>query len=158
MIRPWIAPADLTFQLISISPALVKSGGFFFVETPLYAMPKLPDHRITIRLKPDEYALMMAKAGNKPLSTFLRNLALETAVKRRNAYTPAPVEDKKALSQALALLGQHKLVSAFKKAGKGIENGVQPGDDETKLLLHECRDLLDRIHKLLMRALGVAER
>lgn len=100
----------------------------------------------------------MAKAGNKPLSTFLRNLALEKAAKCRNAYTPAPVEDHKALSQALALLGQHKLVSAFKKAGKDIENGVQPGDDETKSLLRECRDLLARIHELLMRSLGVAAR
>lgn len=121
-------------------------------------MPNLPDHRITIRLKRDEYALIMAKAGNNPLSTFLRNLALENAAKCRNAYTPAPVEDHKALSQALALLGQHKLVSAFKKAGKDIENGVQPGDDETKMLLHECSDLLAGIHKLLMSALGVAER
>ncbi|MGJ8535499.1 MAG: hypothetical protein ACSHYC_25190 [Alphaproteobacteria bacterium] len=121
-------------------------------------MPKLPDHRITIRLKPDEYALIVAKSGNKPLSTFLRNLALESAVKCRNAHTPAPVKNHKALSQALALLGQHKLVSAFKKAGKDIENGVQPSDDETKLLLRECRDLLAGIHKLLMRTLGVSER
>lgn len=128
------------------------------METLLPAMSKTPDHRTTIRFKPDEYALVMAKAGKHPLSTFLRNLALDKAAKSRKAYTPAPVDDHKALSQALALLGQHKLVRAFKKAEQDIENGVQPSDEETKLLLRECRDLLARIHKLLMRALGVAER
>ena len=117
-------------------------------------MSKTPDHRITIRFKPDEYALVAEKAGNKPASTFLRELALEKAAKQRKGYKHAPVSDQKSLAQVLALLGQHKLVKEFKQAEKQIDDGLRPADDETILLLHKCRDLLAKIHLLLMRALG----
>ncbi|MEP1932175.1 MAG: hypothetical protein ABJO52_20845 [Nisaea sp.] len=117
-------------------------------------MPKTPDHRTTIRFKPDEYALVTAKAGRKPVSTYLRELALEKAVQERKAYMPAPAKDHKVLAQILALLGQHKLVKEFKKAERNIHDGLQPADDVTKLLLVEIRDLLSKIHNLLIRALG----
>ena len=117
-------------------------------------MSKSTNHRITIRFKPDEYALVMEKAGSKPASTFLRELALKKAAKQRKGYKHAPVSDHKSLAQILALLGQHKLVKAFKQADKQISDGIQSTDDETILLLRECRDLLSKIHKLLVRALG----
>lgn len=121
-------------------------------------MPKTPDRRTTIRLKPDEYALLMAKASNQPLSTFLRELVLEKATQCRQATKPAPIKDHIGLAQVLGLLGQHDLVQAFKRADREIADGVRPADYETKLLLQECRELLASVHKLLMRALGVAER
>uniref|UniRef100_UPI003BAB2F23 hypothetical protein n=1 Tax=Stappia sp. TaxID=1870903 RepID=UPI003BAB2F23 len=117
-------------------------------------MPKTPDHRTTIRFKPDEYALVTAKAGKKPVSTFLRGLALEKAAQKRKENRPAPLKDQKALAQILALLGQHKLISTFRQAQRDIDNGVKPADDETVILLRECRDLLTSIHALLLRALG----
>ena len=117
-------------------------------------MPKTPDHRITIRFKPDEYVLVAAKAGKKPVSTFLRELALEKAAQKRKANMPAPLKDQKALAQILALLGQHELVSAFKQAQRDIDDGIQPADDETLILLRECRDLWASIHALLLRVLG----
>ncbi|TLP49322.1 MscL family protein [Cohaesibacter sp. CAU 1516] len=98
--------------------------------------------------------MVAEKAGSKPASTYLRELALERAAKQRKGYKPAPVTDHKALAQVLALLGQHKLVNAFKQSEQKIEDGVQPADDETILLLRECRDLLSKIHRLLVRALG----
>ena len=117
-------------------------------------MTKTPDHRITIRFKPDEYALVAEKAGNKPASTFLRELALDKAAKQRKGYKPTPVADHKALAQILALLGQHKLVKQFKQVEKQIDDGLRPADDETILHLRECRDLLAKIHRLLVRAVG----
>ena len=121
-------------------------------------MPKTPDHRISIRLKPDEYALLAGKAGNKPLGTFMRELALEEAGKRRQPNVYAPIKDHKGLAQVLGLLGQHELVREFKRAEQEVSDGVQHADDETKRLLRECRELLGSVHTLLMRALGVAER
>lgn len=121
-------------------------------------MPKTPDHRITIRLKPDEYALLVAKAGNKPLSAYLRTLTLEKAVAQRKAIKPAPVKDHRALSQILALLGQADFVHSFKHAAQDIQNGIEPTDSETKELLQGCKDQLNSIHSLLMHALGVSER
>ena len=124
------------------------------MEPRFPAMPQTPDHRITIRFKPDEYALVVEKAGKKPTSAFLRELALEKAAKQRKGYKPAPVTDHKLLAQTLALLGQHKLVKAFKQAETQIDDGLRSTDDETILLLRECRDLLSKIHRLLVRALG----
>ncbi len=128
------------------------------MEILLLAMPKTPDHRITIRLKPDEYAVLTAKAGKKPLSTFMRDLALEKAVQKRRSHARAPITDHKASAQILGLLGQHDLVQAFKNVENHISDGVEPADDETKLLLRRCHELLSRIHNLLMRALGVTKR
>ncbi|MEP3247764.1 MAG: hypothetical protein ABJN40_07440 [Sneathiella sp.] len=121
-------------------------------------MSKTPDHRITIRLKPEEYALLKAKAGNKPLSVFLRELSLTNAAKRRSVSKPAPINDHKALAQILALLGQHELVEAFKKTDQHIANGSVYSDKETKLLLDECKYFLKRIHQLLIRSLGGSDK
>ncbi|MEM9279992.1 MAG: hypothetical protein AAGA76_15605 [Pseudomonadota bacterium] len=121
-------------------------------------MPNPPDHRLTLRFKPDEYAVLKAKAGDKPLSTFVRATVLETATIRRKKAKAAPIIDHKAIAQILALLGQHELVQAFKDSGRDTDSGVKPADDETRLLLKECRDLLAAIHNLLMRALRVAKR
>ncbi len=121
-------------------------------------MPNPPDHRITIRLKPDEYALVKVKAGDKQLAPFIRELLLEKAAGLRKTHKATPIKDHRALAQVLALLGQHKLLLAFKKAKQDIGDGTQPADDECKALLMQCHDLLTKIHKLLMRALGVAER
>ena len=121
-------------------------------------MPKLPDHRTTIRFKPDEYALLLAKAGNKPLSVFLRELALDKAAELRFASKPTPIKDHKSLSQILAILGQCDLVLAFKYADLQIQNGIEPAEAETKQLLLDCKELLIKIHRLLMCSLGVSER
>ena len=121
-------------------------------------MPRTPDKRITIRLKPDEYAFLVSKAGNKPISAFLRILTLEKATAKRKSTKPAPIKDHKALAQILALLGQKRLVRAFKQAHRDIENGALPTDGETKQLLRDCKELLNQIHHLLMQTLGVPKR
>ncbi|OUS37243.1 hypothetical protein A9Q94_06480 [Rhodobacterales bacterium 56_14_T64] len=118
----------------------------------------MSDHRITIRLKPDEYALLSEKAGRQALGSFIRELALDKAVERRNAVKPVPIKDHKALAQILAMLGQHRLVRAFKAADQQVSDGVRAADDETKLLIRDCHALLDRSRKLLIHALGLAER
>lgn len=120
-------------------------------------MPKTPDNRTTIRFKPDEYAMLKAMAGRQPLSAFLRELALEKAVKRRQPSQPAPIKDHRTLAQILALLGPHDLTQAFRNSEQQIENGVVSADDETKLLILECHKFLSSIHTSLMHALGVAK-
>lgn len=121
-------------------------------------MPRTPDHRITIRLKPDEYALLREKAGRKALGAFIRELALGKTAERRNITKPAPIKDHKALAQILALLGQHRLVRDFKTADQQISDGVRAADDETKLLIHDCHENLEHIRNLLIRTLGMVER
>ena len=120
-------------------------------------MPTPPDHRLTLRLKPEEYAVLKAKAGNRPLSTFVRELVLDKAAGRRTVSKAAPIKDHKALAQTLALLGQHTLVRSFKQVQRGVDDGTLPEDEETRVLLCACHDLLASVHDLLMRALRVAK-
>ena len=101
--------------------------------------------------------MLKAMAGRQPLSAFLRELALEKAVERRQPSQLVPIKDHKVLAQILALLGPHDLTQAFKDTEHQIKNGAVSADDETKLLILECHKFLSSIHTSLMQALGVAK-
>ena len=121
-------------------------------------MPKTPDHRITIRLKPEEYALLQAKAGHKPLSSFLRELALSEADSRRTPNIPAPTKDRKSLAQALALLGKSGLSTSMADMAKAARLGTLPVSEGTETQIRAACDDIAAIKSALMRALGVQER
>ncbi|WP_417681692.1 hypothetical protein [Roseibium sp.] len=121
-------------------------------------MSKTTDHRITIRLKPDEYALLTVKAGTKPISTFLRDLALKEAAERRKPNTPAPLKDRKDLAQALALLGKSGLSQSMAELARGVRLGTLPISEETEAQIETgCRDIAT-MKSALMCALGIQER
>lgn len=120
-------------------------------------MSKSPDHRITIRLKPDEYALLTAKAGTKPLSTVLRDLALKEAAERRKSRTHTPTKDRKALAQTLALLGKSGISSTMAELAHGVRLGTLPVSEETETQIQAaCADIA-AMKSALMRALGIKE-
>ncbi len=76
-------------------------------------MSRPSDHRITIRFKPEEYALIRGKAGATPLAQFVRESALGAAGRKRAATARRPVADAQAMAQVLAMLGASGLVSDF---------------------------------------------
>lgn len=121
-------------------------------------MPRQPDYRITIRLKPEERALIEEKAGRTPLAQFFRESALREAAANRAPSVRRPVEDKRALSQVLALLGGSSLVSTFRRVARGVEDGTIAKGEETDVLLRQIADTLLAIKRLIMKALGVHER
>ncbi|MGJ8628264.1 MAG: hypothetical protein ACSHXB_14990 [Sulfitobacter sp.] len=120
-------------------------------------MSRQTDYRITLRLKPDEYAQLQAMSGNKPLSETARKRIFGETVSKRAVKTRRVNGDRKTFAKLLALLGPHDRVTAFKRIADQVENGVCDSDDETKALIRETRDWLKRIHTLLMKMLGVSE-
>ncbi|MEP3786040.1 MAG: hypothetical protein ABJM43_22150 [Paracoccaceae bacterium] len=120
-------------------------------------MPRQTDHRITLRLKPDEYARLQALAKGKPLSAYMRERVLGDGTTKRTVKPRRVLPDKKFAAQLLALLGPHDRIATFKKIANELDDGVRDSDDETKALICETRDWLKRIHALLMTALGVSE-
>jgi len=121
-------------------------------------MPRRPDHRITIRFTPEEYALITVKAGTEPLASFIRTQALERARSARKARTPAPVKDHTALAQVLAKLGSCAHVQDIRATAAARETGIVSTDTEIDACLYVAAADIAEIKRLLMRALGVAER
>lgn len=120
-------------------------------------MPRQTDHRITLRLKVDEFARLQAQAGDRPLSTYLRDQVFGNKATKRNVKSRRVLPHKKLAAQLLALLGSHERIATFKRVANQVEDGVRDSDDETQALICETRDWLKRIHALLMKALGVSE-
>ncbi len=118
-------------------------------------MPRQTDHRITIRLKPEEYALIKAKAGSKPLAPFMRAQLLGAAQEQRASTARRPVEDAQAIAQVLALLGTSALVAEFRSVSDRIADGTAERGDGTDARLRRIEERLDQIRAMLMRALGM---
>ncbi|MEM7507585.1 MAG: hypothetical protein AAF415_12655 [Pseudomonadota bacterium] len=121
-------------------------------------MPHRPDPRLTIRLTPEEYAEIKAKAGAKPLATFARELLLAKADRRRNAQVRAVMHDQAAYARILAMLGASAAVQAFRDAVRGTSNGTLPTSKDIEASLDAVVADIAEIKRLLMQALGVAER
>lgn len=121
-------------------------------------MPNAPDRRITIRLKPEEYARLEVKAGSRPMARYIRETLLEGEASKRRGADRRVLPDTSLAAKVLSLLGSHPRMVAFKDAARRIEDGVSPADDETKALLVETRDWLAKLHGLLMAALKVTPR
>jgi len=115
------------------------------------------DTRLTIRLTPEERAQLEAKAGDRALSAFMRDLALERAARRKTAqHQPGDVTT--ALAQVLALLGRSGAVAGISALGTAAQNGVLEHDESTLARLDTGLDDLATIKHLLMKALRVSER
>ncbi len=114
-------------------------------------MPRPSDHRITIRLKPEEYARVVARAGDKPLAPFIREIVLSgVAAKRKPTARRVRMDDQTA-AQILAMLGQDDRVQAFQRAAR---DGEETLDAELAKDIRAGRVFLKDIRDLLMQALG----
>ncbi|SMX28182.1 hypothetical protein TRP8649_02297 [Pelagimonas phthalicica] len=117
-------------------------------------MSRTSDHRITLRLKPEEHARIVALAGDVPLSAFIREAALgDASGKRAKPQRRVRLEDK-AAAAILARLGTHQLVREFRQAARAAENGVLDADAAQLAKIDEAHVLLRDIRAILMDALG----
>jgi hypothetical protein len=112
-------------------------------------MPRTPDHRLTIRFTPQEYARLQAKAGNTALSAFVRTAALGDAAAQRAKPLRRPKTDQRTLAAILARLSVHPLVQSFKEA-----QGAPDARADESAKLDACSALLEDLRAMLMQALG----
>lgn len=115
-------------------------------------MSRTSDHRITIRVTPEEYALIEAAAGNKPKSAFLREAALAQAATRRKTVRRMPKETAALLGKILAMLMAHPVIAEFKRSSKAVEDMLESQDD-LHAKIRECHAFLKETRDLLVTAL-----
>mgnify|MGYP007055200710 CR=1 FL=1 len=112
-------------------------------------MTRTPDHRLTIRFTPQEYAHLQAKAGNTALCAFVRTAALGDAATQRAKPLPRPKTDQRVLAAILARLSVHPLVQSFKEV-----QGAPDATTDESAKLDASSALLEDLRAMLMQALG----
>ncbi|MEM9234045.1 MAG: hypothetical protein AAGA69_07370 [Pseudomonadota bacterium] len=107
-----------------------------------------------IRLTQKERQQLEAHAGNKPLSTYMRDRLLDAEARPRR-YVRKPRVDEQALAKALGVLGQSRLASNLNQLAKAANIGALPvGPEVTADLEQACKDIHE-MRSALLQALGL---
>jgi len=106
-----------------------------------------------IRLSKTQRERLAQESGGLPLGAYIKAKALGDAPlpKRRSGLS---IQDREALANTLALLGQSRLSSNLNQLAHAVNIGVLPVTPETEALLREALLDIREIRALLMRALG----
>ena len=125
-------------------------------KTPNTARKRKRPAPLSIRLNDAERAQLVREAKGQPLSTYIKAKALgSTPVRPRRSGLS--VKDRKALAQALAMLGTSHLPSSLKQIAHAVEVGVLPVTPETEAALVDALEAVCELRRLLVVALGLQE-
>jgi hypothetical protein len=105
----------------------------------------------SIRLTGEERARLQAEAGTARLGTYIKEKALNAPPTKR----AAAVGDRKALAQALALLGQSRIASNLNQLAHLGNIGALPLTPEIEEELREAFQHVGEIRALLLKATGI---
>ena len=110
----------------------------------------------SIRLSEADRSQLLAEAKGAPLGAYVKAKALGDPPLRirRTGYS---IEDRKALAQALALLGNGELTNSLSELGRAASIGALPLSPETEAALFEALNAVRDLRRLLVRALGLKE-
>ncbi|MEM1286240.1 MAG: plasmid mobilization relaxosome protein MobC [Pseudomonadota bacterium] len=109
---------------------------------------------LTLRLTIDERAKLEELAAGMTLSAYVRACVFAGETKRRKRRPKDVVEDKKAIAEVLALLGQSRIASNLNQLAHHANLGVLDMGDEEKAQIAEANAHLRAIRGLLVQALG----
>lgn len=109
---------------------------------------------VTLRLKPEEREILEELADSMTLSAYIRACVFAEEAKCRKRRPKNVVEDKKAVAEALALLGQSRIASNLNQLAYHANIGLLIKDEDTKSQIAEANGHLSAIRGLLMQALG----
>jgi hypothetical protein len=107
----------------------------------------------SLRLSEAERNKLLAEAAGVPLGGYIKAKVLGTALLKSRRIGLA-VEDRQALSQALALLGKSRLSQNLNQIAHAVNIGVLPVTPETEEDLRASLQAVQDMRTLLMRALG----
>lgn len=109
---------------------------------------------VTLRLTPDERAKLENLADGMTLSAYIRACVFAKEERRLKRRPKSAVENKKAIAEALALLGQSRIASNLNQLAYHANIGVLIESDETAAQISEANDHLKAIRVLLVQSLG----
>lgn len=121
-------------------------------------LPKVRAKRpapFSLRLSEAERNKLLAEAAGVPLGGYIKAKVLGTAPLKSRRRGLA-VEDRQALSHALALLGKSRLSQNLNQIAHAVNIGVLPMTPETEEDLRASLQAVQDMRTLLMRALGFA--
>lgn len=116
------------------------------------------DKRISpfsLRLSADERARLVVEAKGAPLGAFIKAKVLGSALPVEIRRTGLSIQDRQALAQVLALLGQSRLASNLNQLARLVNIGALPMTLETEAELIDSVRAVRGIRILLMVALGM---
>lgn len=112
---------------------------------------------VSIRLTEEERVALEHAASGQTLSGYIRNQIFTGGDQKRPPRQPGPVQDQKALAQALGLLGAMDLGPSLRTLARAAEDGVLSLSPETEAeLMHACAAVI-AIRAKILRALGYAD-
>lgn len=121
--------------------------------------PKFPYSRdvrpFSLRLSAPERERLLSEAAGAPLGPYIRAKLLGDGVPLRTRRSGLPVEDRKSLGQALALLGRSRLSSNLNQLAHLANIGALPVTPELESELSEALADIREIRRLLVTALGL---
>ncbi|WP_299628108.1 hypothetical protein [uncultured Tateyamaria sp.] len=109
---------------------------------------------LTLRLTPAERERLKVLAAGMTFSAYARACLFAEDARTRAQAATDPVTNKKAMAEALALLGQSRIASNLNQLAYHANVGALIEDAETKEQIREANAHLLAIRTLLMEGLG----
>lgn len=110
---------------------------------------------ISLRLTDDERAELVAKAGTRTLSSYIRERLFDGDARGRKVRLPA--YDKQMLGRILATLGHSGAADSLRELSEAARIGALPLSPETEQSIASACAAIECMRRNLVRALGVVE-
>lgn len=111
---------------------------------------------LTLRLTPEERTNLEELADGMTLSAYIRACVFAEETKRRKSRPRSVAADKKAVAEALALLGQSRIANKVNQLAYHANIGALDIGDTEQTQINETYEHVLAIRALLMTALGKA--
>ena len=139
--------ARLDFEAVAQSTTVKATG-------KKYSKPSRKLSPVTLRLTAEERARLEELAHGMTLSAYIRACLFAEEDRRRKVRPKSSIADKKAMAEALALLGHSRIANNLNQLAYHANIGALAMDDAERAELKEVYELVRTLRDLLMRGLG----
>lgn len=116
-----------------------------------------PPSPLSLRLTTEERRLLEIAAAGRSLSGYVRSCVFDESGPKRRNHKREPVEDEKALAQALGLLGQSRIANNLNQLARAANSGSLIVDEETRRNIEEAYEHVRAMRDSLVCSLGLIE-
>lgn len=110
---------------------------------------------VSLRLTDEERAELVARAGTRTLSSYIREQLFDGDARGRRVRLPS--YDKQMLGRILATLGQSGVTDSLRELSEAARIGALPVSPETEQSIASACAAIDSMRCNLISALGVVE-
>jgi len=116
--------------------------------------PRRKSFPVTLRLTSDERKRLEDLADGMTLSAYIRACLFAKAERRRKRRPGSVVADKRALAEALAVLGQSRIASNLNQLAYQANIGALAIEDRDRAMIAEAYSSIQSMRALMVEALG----